>query len=105
VQVKQISEWFVQLSSEHQSLAHSFFSWKPIYFGWALHGPVKNALCNFDVSLHRRIHGPITWHWITPFPWHCISTRHVTWRSYRLWKQMISCLWRRKVWSSICYKF
>ncbi|XP_066307042.1 uncharacterized protein [Miscanthus floridulus] len=26
VQVKQISEWFVQLSREHQSLAHSFFS-------------------------------------------------------------------------------
>ena len=35
VQVKQISEWFVQLSREHQSLAHSFFSWKPIYFCWA----------------------------------------------------------------------
>lgn len=26
VQVKQISEWFVQLSKEHQSLARSFFS-------------------------------------------------------------------------------
>ena len=26
VQVKEISEWFVQLSSEHQSLARSFFS-------------------------------------------------------------------------------
>ena len=26
VQVKQISEWFVQLSREHQSLAHSLFS-------------------------------------------------------------------------------
>ena len=41
VQVKEISEWFVQLSSEHQSLARSFFSWKP---GWALHGPVKSPV-------------------------------------------------------------
>jgi hypothetical protein len=31
VQARQISEWFVQLSNEHQSLARSFFSWKFIY--------------------------------------------------------------------------
>jgi hypothetical protein len=79
VQVKQISEWFVQLSSEHQSLARSFFSWKPIY--WPVKNPVQfwcvpaqtyswssyNMTLDYSLALTLHREGDVySWEWKSP---------------------------------------